>query len=180
MRPALQAAGHPGCQQGEGLFVKPSSQKEIDFYQKLLESNSELLSVTPEFMGTLVTTDSSSPAPQPAGNGQGQPLIVLKDETAGFTSPNIADIKLGFRLWDDSAAPDKQDRLDRVSATTTSGSLGFRIAGMNVMQPNGERKCFDKQFGRQATAENVHEYLAHLFPLLHNEYVQAVHEAIGR
>lgn len=58
--------------------------------------------------------------------------IVLENIAAGFTRPNVIDVKLGSRLWADDAVPDKRARLDQASKETTSGSLGFRIAGMKV------------------------------------------------
>ncbi|KAI9713021.1 MAG: hypothetical protein M1820_001006 [Bogoriella megaspora] len=65
--------------------------------------------------------------------------IVLENIAAGFKRPNILDIKLGARLWADDAPPEKRARLDKVATDTTSGSLGFRIAGMRVWRgkPSG-------------------------------------------
>lgn len=64
--------------------------------------------------------------------------IVLENVISGFKQPNVMDIKLGARLWDEDAKPDKRARLDQVAAETTSSSLGFRIAGMRVWQ--GEKQ----------------------------------------
>ncbi|EHY53086.1 hypothetical protein ABEF92_004080 [Exophiala dermatitidis] len=58
--------------------------------------------------------------------------IVLENVTAGFKQPNILDVKLGARLWDDDAPQAKRRKLDEVSQRTTSGSLGFRVAGMKL------------------------------------------------
>ncbi|KAI9682987.1 MAG: hypothetical protein M1822_006180 [Bathelium mastoideum] len=58
--------------------------------------------------------------------------VVLENIAAGCLRPNILDIKLGARLWADDAPAEKRARLDEVAAATTSGSLGFRIAGMRV------------------------------------------------
>ncbi|KAL2429750.1 hypothetical protein ABEF95_010820 [Exophiala dermatitidis] len=58
--------------------------------------------------------------------------IVLENVTAGFKHPNILDVKLGARLWDDDAPQAKRRRLDEVSQRTTSGTLGFRVAGMKL------------------------------------------------
>ena len=68
--------------------------------------------------------------------------IVLQNIAGGFKHPNILDLKLGARLWADDAKPDKRARLDKVSGETTSGSLGFRIAGMRVWQ--GTQSCSGK------------------------------------
>lgn len=58
--------------------------------------------------------------------------IVLSNATAGFVRPNIIDLKLGARLWDDDAPTAKRAKLDEVSQNSTSSSLGFRVAGMKV------------------------------------------------
>jgi 1D-myo-inositol-tetrakisphosphate 5-kinase/inositol-polyphosphate multikinase len=83
--------------------------------------------------------------------------IVLENVLAGFQKPNFVDVKLGRRLWADDAAPAKRAKLDDVAAQTTSGSLGFRIAGMKVWHPEGlgEYKVFDKFYGRTLTPDNV-------------------------
>ncbi|KAJ6134040.1 hypothetical protein N7523_000362 [Penicillium sp. IBT 18751x] len=65
--------------------------------------------------------------------------IVLENVAAGFRRPNVLDVKLGARLWADDAPPSKRNKLDTVSKETTSGSLGYRIAGMKVWSgSNGE------------------------------------------
>ncbi|KAK5074513.1 hypothetical protein LTR70_007854 [Exophiala xenobiotica] len=90
--------------------------------------------------------------------------IVLSNATAGFTRPNVIDLKLGSRLWDDDAPMNKRAKLDEVAGSSTSGSLGFRIAGMKVFvgedveEENVSRevntevhdgyKTYDKFYGR--------------------------------
>ena len=90
--------------------------------------------------------------------------VVLENITAGFERPNTLDVKLGARLWDDGTPPAKRQRLDEVSANSTSSSLGFRIAGMRVWQPKedantgepqGQYKVFDKYYGRKFSDNNV-------------------------
>lgn len=90
--------------------------------------------------------------------------IVLENVAAGFVKPNVLDVKLGARLWGDDAPAAKRVKLDQVAAETTSGSLGFRIAGMRVWEPaytNGSRtsggsyRLFDKHYGRALTAASV-------------------------
>ena len=99
--------------------------------------------------------------------------IVLDNVAAGFSKPNILDLKLGARLWDDNAPQAKRARLDAVSDKTTSGSLGFRIAGMRVWQGHGNGTkagatpeateleegvlAYNKMYGRRFTAETVIE-----------------------
>lgn len=83
--------------------------------------------------------------------------IVLENVLAGFQKPNFVDVKLGKRLWADDAPLSKRTKLDDVASQTTSGSLGFRVAGMKVWQPegSGEYKVFDKLYGRTLTSDNV-------------------------
>lgn len=80
--------------------------------------------------------------------------IVLENVASGFTRPNVLDVKLGARLWADDAHPSKRARLDAISKETTSGSLGFRIAGMKVWSGvNGETDAG----GRTDPYETKHE-----------------------
>ncbi|GIJ99945.1 hypothetical protein Aspvir_003959 [Aspergillus viridinutans] len=58
--------------------------------------------------------------------------IVLENVASGFKRPNVLDVKLGARLWADDAPPAKRTKLEAVAKETTSGSLGFRIAGMKI------------------------------------------------
>jgi len=88
--------------------------------------------------------------------------IVLENLAASFERPNIMDIKLGIRLWADDAPPEKRRKLDAVSAETTSGSLGLRVAGMKVWQPHlarttEEYKVYDKNYGRQFDERTIRQ-----------------------
>jgi 1D-myo-inositol-tetrakisphosphate 5-kinase/inositol-polyphosphate multikinase len=58
--------------------------------------------------------------------------IVLENVASGFKHPNVLDVKLGVRLWDDDAPVGKRRKLEEVAERTTSGSLGFRVAGMKT------------------------------------------------
>jgi len=187
MQPALTAAGHDGAQQGEGLFIKPSSRQEIDFYQWLTTHPTSLNEFVPQFMGTLVegrppaaVGTSAGPEPLSSSNNlpaqtadpRAQPLLVLEDLCAGFHSPSVMDVKLGRQLWDAATPPAKRERLQNVAATTTSGALGYRIAGLSFINNAGERENIGKQFGRAATAETIEEHLAVFWPQIANEYVR--------
>ena len=91
--------------------------------------------------------------------------LVLSNAAAGFNAPNVLDIKLGARLWDDDASIEKRERLDKVATDTTSSTLGFRIAGMKVWQGPDSRgtdetdeegyRIFDKFYGRKFDAKTV-------------------------
>lgn len=122
-----------------------------------------------------------------------QKYIVLQNLYHGFSKPSILDIKLGKVLYDETASPEKKQRLTDVSNSTTSGSLGFRICGMKCYHSLIERPSstidlpsifpginetitvvpelstqtvyleVDKQFGRSLDISNVKEGLLFFF-----------------
>lgn len=110
-------------------------------------------------------------APSNGGKITTDLAIVLENVAAPFKKPNILDVKLGARLWDDNAPPAKRAKLDKVAEETTSKPLGFRIAGMRTWQ--GETaaaadecsstlsqdgyQLYDKAYGRQFSAETVRQ-----------------------
>ena len=94
-------------------------------------------------------------------------MLAISNAAAGITRPCVLDVKLGARLWDDGSPVAKRQKLDEVSNSTTSGSLGFRVAGMKVWvgdeQQEKEEHCeikdgyktYDKFYGRDFTKETV-------------------------
>ena len=109
------------------------------------------------------------------GKIQTELAIVLENIAAGFTRPNILDVKLGARLWDDNSPQEKRDKLDKVAEESTSKPLGWRIAGMKAyrgttgheeqgLNANGY-KVFDKHYGRGLRVDNVHEGFMEYFGL---------------
>lgn len=100
--------------------------------------------------------------------------IVLENIAAGFSHPNILDVKLGSRLWANDAPESKRRKLDDSARETTSGTLGFRIAGMKKwigrvsdggLFENKEKGieykdgflCYKKEYGRSFAAHDVKE-----------------------
>ena len=58
--------------------------------------------------------------------------MVLENLSFGFLKPNILDIKLGTVLYDDTAPPDKVERMKRTARNTTSFETGIRLTGFQV------------------------------------------------
>jgi inositol-polyphosphate multikinase len=190
------AAGHEGVRSDPtgAILIKPCTAAEVAFYESAAD-HPDVQAYMPIFMGTLALNENQEkvnaiiPTPLiPNGLKNGTAAawipsggkkintglsIVLENVTAGFKRPNVIDLKLGARLWNDDAPEAKRRKLDETSKVTTSGSLGFRIAGMKVYQSDGKGKpedgveehveveedgykSYDKYYGRSLTTENVH------------------------
>ncbi|KAK9378898.1 inositol polyphosphate kinase-domain-containing protein [Kockiozyma suomiensis] len=173
-----KVAGHDGVLQDASgsVIIKPASIYEIEFYQQLAASHPAFAKLAPQFYGTLELseqqTQEDSKACDSATNSSlthkikdAERAIVLENATAGFSKPSVIDIKLGRQLWDSRASAEKAARLDAVAAETTSGSLGFRIAGMKVWDPlKDEFVTYDKLYGRKFTKDNILEGFQNFFP----------------
>jgi len=177
------AAGHEGMASNASgsLVIKPCTQAEIDFYESA-KDHEHFRAHMPTYMGALTLnqdqSDTSSLPPisellslalpgastpvaakraswKPSG---GKKLdtglaIVLENVAAAFTHPNILDVKLGARLWADDAPASKRRRLDDTSKETTSGSLGFRIAGMKLWIDKEQSADTTRTAGQDAQIE---------------------------
>ena len=111
--------------------------------------------------------------------------IVLENLYHRFIRPSVLDIKLGSKLTDDeTTTKEKIERLDKVSKTTTSGSLGFRICGMKsfvgetdpieplelfenmnnlAVTTSGPYLEFNKLYGRNLNTETVSDAILYYF-----------------
>lgn len=155
-----KAAGHEGPMQSidGSLFVKPTTNQEIEFYNETqnrkmqlgqeVPYGSSLCDWMPEFVGVLYPGASNDLIREAGGNiekdlldkatdtleveGENKQYLILNNSLHGFSQPSIMDIKLGSILYDSSANHDKVKRMQHVAANTTSGSLKFRIAGMII------------------------------------------------
>lgn len=181
------------------VVVKPCTAAEIAFYESVSTSHPDVVPYLPTFMGQLsLSADDTSVQAVESGTIQtadgtierlhGKKLstdlhIVLENITHGFKKPNVLDLKLGAQLWDDAAKPEKRARLDAVSNVTTSGSLGFRIAGMRTykggsvpeapedlkefveVDKEGGFWVYNKMYGRKFSADDVNEgFVSYIFP----------------
>jgi 1D-myo-inositol-tetrakisphosphate 5-kinase/inositol-polyphosphate multikinase len=149
------------------LVIKPCTAHEVSFYESA-GTHPELAKWMPTFFGTLELSDSVPDGTTPSSNRSKS--IVLQNTTHGFIKPCVLDLKLGAQLWDNDAPQEKRDRLDAVSAKTTSKSLGMRVAGMRVWKKategsevKGYYKVYDKHYGRTYTAETVIEAIQEYF-----------------
>ena len=135
--------------QSNGVARSPPTRSLLDTFSQLWSRGLTSLRAPDEHSSVPTTTSVSSKRASWKPSG-GKKLdtglaIVLENITAGFTHPNIMDVKLGARLWADDAPASKRRKLDEVSKETTSGSLGFRIAGMKMYIPPDERQQADEK-----------------------------------
>jgi inositol-polyphosphate multikinase len=68
------------------MFVKPCTQKEIDFYEIARAEHERFYDLMPEFMGTVMLADVSSPKPAVL-----QPSEVVKDHLLEIAAQQIAE-----------------------------------------------------------------------------------------
>ncbi|KAK9471724.1 uncharacterized protein V1510DRAFT_419440 [Dipodascopsis tothii] len=157
-----QAAGHDGVLQSASghLIIKPSTEAEVEFYESLADdAHADFAALTPTYMGRL-----DLKLDDPVAAAKTPVAVVLENATHNFRKPAVLDVKLGKLLTDPATtSADKIARLGAVAATTTTGSLGFRIAGMRVWRGT-EYEYFDKTFGRGFTAETVADGFRAFFP----------------
>lgn len=120
-----------------GRLLKPFSEKEHSFYEyirstALPPAHHFLRHITPIYFGTRDSTMCTTH------------LLELQNTTADFSQPCILDIKLGTRLYDYDAKPEKVKRMITGAKVTTSGQTGVRLAGMRALKRDGGRERFEK------------------------------------
>eukprot|EP00126_Sphaerothecum_destruens_P008680 Sdes_comp20309_c0_seq2m13937 len=77
------------------------------------------------------------------------------------------DVKIGTRLYCDSADAEKKEKMIRKAASTTSGLLGCRLCGMRVSCPSffgGSPKIYGREFCLEYTAESFDDGICLFFP----------------
>ncbi|KAK1759804.1 inositol polyphosphate kinase-domain-containing protein [Echria macrotheca] len=131
------------------LHFRLASDAEIQFVEDAFKNHQSLTVVIPAFFGTLST------------HGDGQQvnatrMLVQENLLYGFQKPNVCSVRLGRRLWDDTASLAKRQRFDQFSKQTTHSELGFAITGMRVYRGDSEEvnwdatgyQVFDRQWAR--------------------------------
>ncbi|CAI4210768.1 unnamed protein product [Parascedosporium putredinis] len=139
-------AGHAGVlsdADGE-LFIKPCTQKELDFYQSAAAKFEEFTEIMPLFMGCLSladpaegeSKDATTWKPNKDKRIKTDQAIVLENCTNGYKKPNILDAKLDY---------------------------GCRIAGMRVYKgsenatelDDDQYKVYDRDYGRASVTNET-------------------------
>ncbi|GAA5900219.1 hypothetical protein JCM8208_002054 [Rhodotorula glutinis] len=172
---AHQVGGHANTILASPLsastLIKPSSTRELAFYQHLAPSLDPNLvgEYTPAFYGTLKLAGKVAPeggiASLDAEGGDAEPeMLVLENLTYRFVRPNVLDIKLGTQLFDEDASPDKQERMRLAASSSTSAEAGVRLTGFQVWDAAGGRYVqTPKPFGRALGVDELPLGVARFF-----------------
>lgn len=122
-----QAGGHGRIMQcfekksNTHCIAKPVDHREAGAYPIL--ANTPLSPHVPKYFGIHKVEDKD--------------CIVIEDLTYGFTSPCVADLKVGTRHYDLQASQKKIDELLEKQVGSTTNSHGVRVIGLKTMK-NGQ------------------------------------------
>ena len=152
---ASQVGGHPGVQTSEdgSIVFKLVFAREMNFYQSLTSNpvSAALRPYIPKFYGVLGSEgqveDGAYPPPKLEKDKYPHlkvhreitrmlttttRWIVLENLSHGFSKPNVIDIKLGTRFYDEEASEEKKERMIKAAKDSTSLETGLRLTGFQV------------------------------------------------
>ncbi|KZT24103.1 SAICAR synthase-like protein [Neolentinus lepideus HHB14362 ss-1] len=170
-----QVGGHPGVLTvaDDSLIIKPTLPEEFYFYQNVLTTSEfdKLRNWVPRFVGTLTHSGEANETGEvvlksdtPSNDKE---WIVLENVAANFTKPNIADFKLGTILYDDSASPEKKERMIKSAAETTSLTTGVRVTGFQIFDSATFQTIkTQKAYGKSIKSEELPEAFRQIFPVM--------------
>jgi len=161
-----QAGGHQDQISSDssqpGKIIKKTTPKELEFYNTLVKQlehpflpadQTPWSEWRPQFFGSLDDHDDETDE---------RVSIILENLTFKrstrdqpgvkeqlFKHPNVIDIKLGQRLYDDQAPREKQERMIKASLETTSAKFGIRLTGAQIWDNvKGEYSSIPKSVGK--------------------------------
>jgi hypothetical protein len=136
-----QVAGHSILYRlEEGKLCKPSSCSEISVYRAILERYPGLIPFIPRFYDSqsnfslqqieneqLKITKRTREPKSKVG------ILILEDLTHKFRSPCVMDLKLGVKMYSETAKLKRRRKMDIKSSATSARSYGFRLNGFKVI-----------------------------------------------
>ncbi|KDQ34117.1 hypothetical protein PLEOSDRAFT_1032104 [Pleurotus ostreatus PC15] len=157
-----QVGGHSGVLATEdgSLLIKPALPLELQFYQTSVRDPrfAPLRRFVPKFYGTL-----SLQGKVDEGKGLEGGIANLSHP---FIKPNIIDIKLGTVLYDETASPDKVERMIKTAKDTTSLETGIRLTGFQVYNNDtGLPVNTPKAYGKSIKPADLPDGIARFFPV---------------
>lgn len=176
-----QVGGHANgvlTTEDDTLLIKQALPLELKFYQTVAAAADPALDALrpflPKFLGTLALegeVDADKPTSETSINvkpfeGPRKESLVLENLSHPFLKPNVLDIKLGTVLYDESASPEKVERMLKAAEATTSLKTGVRLTGFQVYDNiTGEPVNTPKAYGKSITAAQLPEGIARFFPV---------------
>ncbi|KAF9265713.1 SAICAR synthase-like protein [Marasmius fiardii PR-910] len=174
-----QVGGHAGVQTTEdgSLIIKPALALEHEFYQSLTTQDSfqALRPFVPKFYGTLKLEGQVDESGEGGGikelgtsdiDSDNLQSLVLENLLHTFVKPNILDIKLGTVLYDESASPEKVERMLKIARETTSLETGIRLTGFQVYDTrSGLAVNTPKSYGKSIKPSDLPDGIARFFPV---------------
>ena len=154
-----QVGGHVYMKILNDQFVcKPLNIRELKFYQSV---PSEIVRFVPTFIGTLELENDIQ-----SSSSECNEYLVLDNLTQGFQKPCILDLKMGTRMYSDSATDSKRKSQRKKSKTSTSAKLGVRFCGSQRFSiSNNSFEMLDKYIGRDADEYQLRRLLEKFFTL---------------
>ncbi|KAJ2083613.1 hypothetical protein H4R24_000671 [Coemansia sp. RSA 988] len=148
-----QVAGHPGVLvvEDNAMIIKPLNKREQMFYEGA-SGAPEFKSFMPVYYGKLQRSNDDV-------DSENSEFICLENLVDGFDKPCVVDIKIGSRLWDIDAAPEKQAAMVKKAQRTTSGRLGIAVTGMKLHGQPSE----DREWCRDLTETTILDALEYYF-----------------
>jgi hypothetical protein len=144
---ATQGGGHGMIRKGTnrvGCIAKPYLEREDRFYRQIV--NTPLISIVPNYLGS------------------SQSWLMLQDLTYGMASPCVADLKLGTRSFEVSAAPEKAaHQLANMSGTTTP-THAIRCIDICIRRNRQVIRHWDRREGRQMDASELRKAICLFLP----------------
>ncbi|KAL5533453.1 hypothetical protein ACEPAF_5229 [Sanghuangporus sanghuang] len=172
-----QVGGHPGVLASDDnlLIVKSCLDAEKRFYELLALGDERLEGLRrwiPRFYGTLrlegkvADDDDAGAGALEAGIIPVPESVVLENVSSSFTKPNIMDLKLGTVLYEESAPPEKRERMLATARETTSLETGLRLTGFQVYDHTSSTSTITpKSYGKSIKASDLPDGMRRFFPL---------------
>jgi len=157
-----QVAGHGGILQlPNGTLIKGSNEVELNFYKAVQDLNLPLRKFMPECYN--FTPEFQQIKEQYLANKPGC-FINMQNLLTNYHNPNVIDIKLGTRLYDDAADEMKKQKMIAMANNTTSAATGIQISALQVFdKPEQRIKKIGKTYGKMLTVENLPHALLRFF-----------------
>ncbi|KAJ3036970.1 inositol hexakisphosphate kinase 3 [Rhizophlyctis rosea] len=82
--------------------------------------------------------------------------IKIENLMKPYSHPSITDVKIGTRLYDDDASPEKRAQMEFQAKTTTTSSCGVQLCGMKVWDPVTKGELVrDRKYGRMLLPQTL-------------------------